>query len=209
VIHAPVVASLKPLLDGDRVVATGNACQRCAGPLAAEHDHVANVQTRHLLCVCAACYTSLPKDGEAGDSHRAVPRRYLRLLGSAVTDEDWDAFEIPVGIAFFFHNSALGRTVAAYPSPVGATESLLSPETWDRVLRANPWVRTLVPDVEAVLVRRSHDVRDCFVVPIDACYELTGRIRQRWSGFAGGPAVREEIDSFFVMLRERSEVVAP
>jgi hypothetical protein len=148
-------------------------------------------------------------EAEARDSHRAVPHRYLRLLGSVVTDEDWDAFEIPVGIAFFFHNSALGRSVAAYPSPAGAIESLLSPETWDRVLRANPWMRTLAPDVEAVLVRRTHEVRDCFVVPIDACYELTGRIRQRWNGFAGGPAVREEIDSFFAMLRERSEVVAP
>ncbi len=208
-IDALLVSRLKPLLDGDRIAAAGDRCQRCAAALPADHGHFANVQTRHLLCVCAACYASLAFDREARDSHRAVPRRYLRLFASVITDEQWDAFEIPVGIAFFFHNSMLGRSVAAYPSPAGAIESLLSPETWDRVLRASPWVRTLAPDVEAVLVRRTHDARDCFVVPIDACYELTGRIRHRWSGFAGGPVVREEIDSFFAMLHERSEPVAP
>ncbi len=204
-----LVAGLKRLLDSDEIAATGDRCQRCAVALPAEHGHVANVQTRRLLCVCAACYASLPLEPEARGSHRAVPHRYLRLLASAITDEDWDAFEIPVGIAFFFHNSALGRSVAAYPSPAGPIESLLSLETWDRVLRANPSVRTLASDVEAVLARRTHDARDCFVVPIDACYELTGRIRRRWSGFAGGPAVRAEIDAFFAMLHERSEVLAP
>ena len=200
---------LKRLLDDDRTAVAADPCQRCGEPLPADHRHVADLQARHLLCVCPACYASLSiANGERGP-HRAVPRRYLRLVGPAITDEQWDAFGIPVGMAFFFHNSTLGRSVAAYPSPAGATESLLAPEEWDRVLRASPWARTLVPDVEALLVRRTDRACECFVVPIDACYELTGRIRRRWSGFGGGTAVREEIDSFFTMLRAKSEATEP
>ncbi len=203
------LAGLKRLLDRNRTAFAGDPCQGCGTPLPADHSHVANVQTRQLLCVCEACYASIPTASDGRDSHRAVPRRYLRLLAAAITDEQWDAFEIPVGIAFFFRNSTLGRAIAAYPSPAGATESLLSAETWDRVLRASPWARTLVPDVEALLVRRTNGTGECYIVPIDACYELTGCIRRRWSGFGGGPAVREEIDSFFATIRGKSEAAAP
>jgi hypothetical protein len=70
-------------------------------------------------------------------------------------------------------------------------------------------MRAMAPDVEALLVRRTHEARDCFIVPIDACYELAGRIRRRWTGFGGGPDVRVEIDSFFAMLREKGELATP
>ena len=34
------------------------------------------------------------------------------------------------------------------------------------------------PDVEALLVRRERDASfECYLVPIDACYELTGIVR--------------------------------
>ena len=41
-------------------------------------------------------------------------------------------------MAFFFHNSVLGRIVAQYPSPAGATESLLDLAAWDAIAAANP-----------------------------------------------------------------------
>jgi len=41
-------------------------------------------------------------------------------------------------------------------------------------------------------------------VPIDACYELVGGIRQHWRGFDGGEDARLQIDRFFTHLRERS-----
>ena len=143
----------------------------------------------------------------AGGNLRVVPRRYLRLPAAAVGEAEWDAFEIPVGIAFFFHNSTLGRIVASYPSPAGATESLLPAEAWERVIERSAWASTLAPDVEALLVRRTVEASDCFILPIDACYELSGLIRSRWRGFGGGPEVREEIDRFFEALAERSERV--
>jgi hypothetical protein len=41
-------------------------------------------------------------------------------------------------------------------------------------------------------------------VPIDACYELVGRMRRVWKGFDGGEEAWSEIESFFALVRERS-----
>ncbi len=43
---------------------------------------------------------------------------------------------------------------AYYPSPMGATESLLRLEAWKELEAANPVLATLEPDVEALLVDR-------------------------------------------------------
>jgi hypothetical protein len=116
-----------------------------------------------------------------------------------------------VGIAFFFLNTSLGRMVVFYPSPVGATESLLSLETWDELARSNPLLTTLAADVEALLVRsvQRRGGFECYIVPIDACYELVGRIRRRWKGFDGGEDAWTEIDAFFAEVRARSTTVDP
>ncbi len=41
-------------------------------------------------------------------------------------------------------------------------------------------------------------------MPIDACYELVGRIRRRWRGFEGGEEAWREIEGFFAGLRAKS-----
>jgi len=61
--------------------------------------------------------------------------------------------------------------------------------------------------VEALLLRRLAGRFECFLVPIDACYELVGRLRRHWRGFDGGDEVRSEIEAFFEGLRARSDVV--
>jgi hypothetical protein len=125
-----------------------------------------------------------------------------------VDPEQWQALQIPVSIAFFMINGAIGRTIAFYPSPAGATESALPLTAWREVETANPWLRIMAADVEALLVRQIHDngrdAYDGFIVPIDACYDLVGRIRLHWTGFAGGDAVRNEIDRFFSDVAGRS-----
>jgi hypothetical protein len=108
-------------------------------------------------------------------------------------------------MAFFFFNSGLGRVSAFYPSPAGATESLLPLDAWREISAADAVIATMEPDVEALLVRRSRDASfECFLVPIDACYELTGIVRRRWRGFDGGEEARGDIDAFFDTLREKS-----
>jgi hypothetical protein len=104
-----------------------------------------------------------------------------------------------------FHNSALNRTLAFYPSPAGAAESALPLETWDEIVASNPALRTLAPDVEALLVRRARTRSEYYIVPIDVCYELVGLMRRHWKGFDGGEEARQAIDGFFERVHERSE----
>ncbi len=180
-------------------------CGLCSEPIPEEHSHVVEVEKRSLLCACRACYLLFTQPGAARGKYRSVPDRYRRLSGVALTGAQWDRLQIPVGMAFLFHNSVLNRTLALYPSPAGAAESALPLETWDEIVQANPPLRTLAPDVEALLVRRTREHSEYYIVPIDACYELVGLIRRHWKGFDGGEAARQAIETFFTGLRERSE----
>ena len=38
---------------------------------------------------------------------------------------------------------------------------------------------------------------ECYIVPIDVCYELVGLLRQSWRGFDGGREAHEELDELF------------
>ena len=138
--------------------------------------------------------------------YRAVPDRYLAFPGFRLDQADWDDLQIPVGLAFLFRNSAQDRVVAFYPGPAGATESELPLAAWERVLEANPGLATVLPDVEALLVRgtREDEGFTCHVVPIDACYELVGRMRQTWRGFDGGQEAHLALDEFFAKVDDRS-----
>jgi hypothetical protein len=95
------------------------------------------------------------------------------------------------------------RVVAFYPSPAGATESGVAIETWDEMVRTEPALATLEPDVEALLIRRERDSSESWIVPVDTCYELVGQIRKCWTGFDGGDAARGEIAAFFAALAGR------
>ena len=113
-------------------------------------------------------------------------------------------------MAFFFFNSALNRVTGFYPSPAGATESMLALEAWQNLSTANPILRTIEQDVEALLINRRRGGNfECFVVPIDACYELTGIVRRRWKGFDGGEEARRDIDAFFDSLRAKCSLAEP
>ena len=56
-------------------------------------------------------------------------------------------------------------------------------------------------------VGAGEDTFDCFLVPIDTCYELVGHLRRQWRGFDGGQEVRERLRQFFDDLRTRSRPV--
>lgn len=188
----------------------GERCEMCAESIADEHQHVVNVAGRQLMCVCRACYL-LFTDTEADLRYRAVPDRYLAFPDFALDRLVWEALQIPVGVAFFFTNSALGRTVAFYPGPAGACESELDMEVWATIRGADPRVSLLIDDVEALLVRVVDSTQDgelpqpqTYLVPIDACYEFVGRLRMVWRGFDGGQQAREFIDDFFDRLATRA-----
>jgi len=98
-------------------------CEMCGAPVADEHQHVVNVGSRSLLCTCRGCYL-LFTSADAALAYRAVPDRYLSFAD--LPAPVWEELELPVGTAILFVNSALGRVVAFYPGPAGATESELS-----------------------------------------------------------------------------------
>jgi uncharacterized protein DUF5947 len=184
--------------------APGEACELCAEPLGDGHSHVVNLDGRQIMCTCRACWLLFTHQGAAGGRYRAVPERYLHDPGFRLGDGVWEALQIPVRVAFFFHNSDLGRVAGFYPSPAGATESLLPLEAWAEVVAANPAMTDLAPDVEALLVRRTGEGFQCYLVPIDACYELVGLVRMHWKGFDGGEEAWEAIDGFFDAVRDRA-----
>lgn len=185
-------------------------CELCGSGIGDVHHHIAEIESRKLLCACRAC--GFLFDGNRGPraKYRTVPRRYLDLAESAITAAQWDELQIPIGVAFFFFNSALNRPVACYPGPAGATESLLPLESWNNIVRAHPVLQSLAADVEVLLVdyRRETKCPRCYVVPIDACYELVARLRCHWQGFDGGDEARREMDTFFRELSSRSKAAA-
>ncbi len=186
----------------------GERCEMCAETIADEHQHVVNVEGRQLMCVCRGCYL-LFTETQAELRYRAIPDRYLVFPEFALDRRRWETLQIPVGLAFFFRNSALDRTVAFYPGPAGATESELDLLAWNDIRSADPRVDVLADDTEAVLVRVPDDdgAPQSYLLPIDACYEFVGRLRMLWHGFDGGQQVREFIDDFFELLDQRSDVV--
>lgn len=190
----------------DRPVA-GERCELCAAPVPAEHAHLVEVETRNLACACRPCALLFTDPGAGRGRYRPAGSRYLHDGDFALDAAQWDALQIPVSMAFFFHNSTLDQVVAFYPSPGGATECLLELALWDDVIAANPGFADLTPDTEALLISRADDSFECFLVPIDACYELVGRVKAGWKGFAGGDDVWRDIDAFFAGLRGRSSPV--
>jgi hypothetical protein len=177
-------------------------CELCSTDLAAEHEHLVDLASRQLTCACQAC--AILFSGKANAKYRRVPRRIRYLRNFQLTDSQWDSLLIPIGMAFFFQSSAAGKVVALYPSPAGATESLLDFESWDEIRRNNPVLLELEPDTEALLVNRVRSAEEYYLLPIDECYKLVGLIRTNWHGLSGGTPMWDAIGKFFAELKEKT-----
>jgi hypothetical protein len=179
-------------------------CEMCDLALREEHQHLFDPLKRELICTCDACSLLFP--GQGVTKYLQVPRRSRFLPDFRMPEDQWASLMIPINLAFFSFNSAAGRVVAMYPSPAGATESLLDLESWNDIVGANPILQKLEPDVEALLVNRVIEPHRYFIVPIDECFKLVGLIRGYWRGLSGGTEVWKEIEGFFSRLKERSSV---
>ena len=185
-------------------------CEMCSAELRSEHSHLIELTQRRLHCTCDAC--AMLFSGSVGTKYRRVPRDIRLLKNFRMSDAEWDGLLIPINLAFFFQNSVAARVSALYPSPAGATESLLPLEAWTSIVQANPALNHLEPDVEALLVNRVGQARgsapaEYYIVPIDDCYQLVGLIRIHWRGLSGGTEVWQEIGDFFADLRTKAQVV--
>ena len=177
-------------------------CELCSAEVHSQHEHLVDIANRQMVCACQAC--SILFSGKANAKYRRVPQRILSLSKFQMTDAQWDALLIPISMAFFFYSSAAGKVISLYPSPAGATESLLDFESWDEILQSNPVLKEMEPDTEALLVNRVGGASEYYLLPIDECYKLVGLIRTNWHGLSGGAQMWEAIGKFFAELKERA-----
>jgi hypothetical protein len=208
---APLASSrLRRLAEGStsRRQAAQERCDMCGEPIPAQHRHMLDLSSGELMCACRACALLFDSKAAGAGHYRLVPERRLRLADFALDDAMWEELRLPVDMAFFFRSSREGRVMAFYPSPMGPTESLLGLEGWQELETANPVLRTLEPDVEALLVNRARGARQHWLVPIDECYGLVGLIRTRWKGLTGGREVWDAIARFFEELDRRSRAAS-
>jgi hypothetical protein len=199
-------ATLRTLAAERQPPSPAEACELCGSRIALEHWHLLELATRKVACACQAC--AILFSSQVAARYRRIPRRVARIVDFALEDQQWDSLLIPINLAYFFHHSGAGKVVVYYPSPAGATESLLDLEYWTAVEEQNPIVRRMEPDVEALLVRRNSPRAEYYLAPIDQCYRLVGLMRAHWHGFYGGSEVWKQIDGFFAELKQHSSEVS-
>ena len=189
----------------DRGAAAAEKCELCATAVPAEHGHIADIEGASLLCACRACYLLFTRPLSGRRKYLAVPDRYLLDPERSMSPGEWDQLEIPVGLAFFLRSSrTAGELTGFYPGPAGVTECQLDLQRWAQLVANYPLLGAPELDVEAALISRSDAGVEYFLVPIDACYELAGRMRLYWRGFDGGEQARKSITAFLDMVRARA-----
>ena len=197
---------LRRFLDAPRAKQPkASGCELCGAPLAGRHWHVIDNAARRLLCACRPCFLLFTHSGAAGGKFRSVSERVVRIPESRLEAAQWESLGIPVGIAFLVRH-ADNRVSAFYPSPAGATQSGLPLETWEELIASRPLIASIEPEVEALLVCHRRKRSQSWIVPVDSCYELVGRLRRHWRGFDGGAEAWREIDGFFATLDDLAQV---
>jgi len=198
-------------------------CERCGCTIAPDHPHLLEAATRRLVCTCSACAARAELDSEG--LYRRVPDEVRLLADFSISEDQWDALGIPIGLAFFFTSRAapprsglgdaggmggvggVGRVSVMYPGAAGAVESLLALPAWEALVSSNRVLESLLPDVEALLAYRLGGARHYYIAPIDRCYALAGLTRTHWRGISGGTAVWDSIEDFFAELHREARVL--
>jgi hypothetical protein len=75
-------------------------------------------------------------------------------------------------------------------------------KAWSDLEARYPLLKGILPDVEALLVRRTVRHQDYFQVSIDHCYELSGLLRSSDAPLSSPELAA--VQSFFVRLDEQS-----
>jgi hypothetical protein len=181
-------------------------CELCGSNMAAEHEHLLEMEKRRLVCGCQAC--AILFSGQTGQRYKRVPSRIRTLRNFKMTDAQWEDLLVPINMAFFFQQGSTEKIIAMYPSPAGATESQLPLESWQQIASENPVLQSMEPDVEALLVNRLGEQRgfpahQYFLLPIDQCFKLVGLVRTHWRGLSGGSELWQELGQYFAALGER------
>ena len=182
-------------------------CELCGVALFPEHRHLLEVASHKIICACDPC--SLRFENVLEGRFKLIPRDVRTLAGFRLSDAQWEDLALPISLAFLVYSTPAKKMLALYPSPAGATESLLPLSSWQSLVGDNPALGRMEADVEALLVNRVGENRLYYLAPIDICFELVGVMRTHWRGLSGGEEVWREIDAFFARLAERARPMRP
>jgi Family of unknown function (DUF5947) len=180
------------------------SCELCGSEVGREHPHLLDRASRRITCSCQAC--AILFCGRDGARLLRVPKRVVKLESFRFSDLEWDALTLPIHMVFFLRGPN-GETTALYPSPAGVMESMIKLPSWREFIGGNAALKSVEPEVEALLVNRIGDRGDYFIVPIDTAYRLVGLIRTKWRGLSGGAEVWQAITELFASLEREATSV--
>lgn len=196
-------------------------CELCSEQIPPEHRHLLHMDSREVVCACNACALLFEDDRAsqfAKSEYKLIPRDAYALPDLQIDAVQWNRLSLPINLAFFVYRTSGDDAsaedgearhddtdvTALYPSPAGATESLLSLDAWEVLTDEHPALEEMEPDVQALLANRVDEHEAYYLAPIDICYRLVGLIRLHWRGFSGGEEVWTEIENFFDELDQQS-----
>jgi hypothetical protein len=194
-----VLAKLRAFVTGVPVV----ECELCAEAITAEHEHLLEQDARRVFCACQACATLFSQEQQRrGPRYLRIERRAARLLDVDIDDLDWADLGVQGGLAYFTTRSRTGEVVATFPGRAGIIETFVPLKIWGELERRYPVLKGILPDVEALLVRRSARHHDYFQVSVDHCYELAGLLRSAETPLSSPDL--SSLQSFFTRLEQRA-----
>ena len=184
-----------------RPAATGERCEMCSAPVADEHQHVVDVQSRSADVHLPALLPAVHRPAGRRCATARSPTATCPSPASGSTRRTGTTCRSPSGwrsCSATARRSGSSRSTRARPARPSPSSPL---DAWERVVAANPGARHRAARRRGAAGPRGEpgDGRGvhCHVVPIDACYELVGRMRATWRGFDGGQEARAALDEFF------------
>ena len=161
------------------------------------------------MSACRPCYLVFAPHGAGGSASARCQIGSCPSPDFVLSSAQWDALQIPVGVAFFFMNSSLNtspRSIQAPQAPpsrccrsIRGIRSSMRIPIWPRLCptsKRSSFAAGIV-DPEAAQA-------ECYLVPIDVCYELVGELRRLWKGFDGGTEAHAALDEFFDRVRTKA-----
>lgn len=194
-----VLARLRALVTG----VASEECGLCAQSIPSDHEHLLEPEARRVLCACPTCVALFaPEQRGQAPRYLRVDRRVARVHELDFDDHTWAELGVPAALAFFTTRHRTREVVATFPGRAGLIESFVPLRVWSELEQRFPLLKAILPEVEALLVRRTARHRDVFQVSIDYCYELAGLLRNSESPLAAPELA--PVQTFFARLEQGS-----
>lgn len=180
-----MLAKLRALVTG----APNEECELCSRVIAEDHEHLLEPDARRVLCACAACAARhSPGAPRSSARYLKVESRVSSLDEVQIDEVAWAELQVPASVGFFAVRSRTGEVVATFPGRAAMIETFVPLKAWGALERQFPVLKSLLPDIEGLLFRRTARHRRFLRASIDHCYELSSLLRESESPCAAQDA---------------------